>query len=121
MFTLVLIVISFLVAILDAVIAGFVAGFSEGMGLAGGITQGEASPTQLLTLSNAYSLVTLIPSISVGVRRLHDIDKSGWWFLITLTVIGILLIIYWACLAGDEDENRYGALVLPEWESSNAD
>ena len=121
MFTLMLIIISFLVAILDAVIAGFVAGFSEGMGLADGITQGEASPTQLLTLSNAYSLVTLIPSISVGVRRLHDIDKSGWWFLITLTVIGILLIIYWHCVAGDEDDNRYGAPVLPEWESSNAE
>ena len=121
MFTLVLILISFLVAILDAVVAGFVAGFSQGMGLADGITQGEASPTQLLTLSNAYSLVTLIPSISVGVRRLHDIDKSGWWFLITLTVIGILLIIYWACVAGDEDDNRYGTPVLPDLESSNAE
>ena len=117
MFTLVLILISFLVAILDAVVAGF----SQGMGLADGITQGEASPTQLLTLSNAYSLVTLIPSISVGVRRLHDIDKSGWWFLISLTVIGILLIIYWACVAGDEDDNRYGAPVLPDLESSNAE
>ena len=121
MFTLVLIVISFLVAILDAVIAGVVAGFSQAMELADGITQGEASPTQPLTLSNAYSLVTLIPSISVGVRRLHDIDKSGWWFLISLTVIGILLIIYWACVAGDEDDNQYGAPVLPDLESSNAE
>ena len=119
MFTLVLIVISFLMAI-GCCHHGVVAGFSR-MELADGITQGEASPTQLLTLSNAYSLVTLIPSISVGVRRLHDIDKSGWWFLISLTVIGILLIIYWACVAGDEDDNQYGAPVLPDLESSNAE
>ena len=121
MFTLVLIVVSFLVAILDAVIAGFVAGFSQAMELTDGITQGEATPAQLLTLSNAYSLVTLIPSISVGVRRLHDIGKSGWWFLISLTVVGILLIIYWACVAGDEGENRYGAPALPDLEPSNAE
>ena len=112
MFTLVLIIVSFLVAILDAVIMGFVAGFSQGMGLVEGSAQGEASPTQFLTLSNAFSLITLIPSISVGVRRLHDIDKSGWWLLISLTVIGILLIIYWACVPSDEGDNRYGPPTL---------
>jgi uncharacterized membrane protein YhaH (DUF805 family) len=121
MFQLVLVITSFFMPMLDAYIIGFVEGVREGMGLAEHITPSATSPARLLTLTNAYLLVTLIPSISVGVRRLHDIDKSGWWFLITLTVIGILLIIYWACVAGDEDDNRYGTPVLPDLESSNAE
>lgn len=55
-----------------------------------------------------YRLAVLIPSIAVGVRRLHDIDKSGWWLLITLTIIGILLIIYWAIQPGTQGPNRFG-------------
>jgi len=109
MFTLVLIIIAFVLGILDGVMLGVM-----------GYTLNEAE-TQLFTLGNAYSLVTLIPSISVSVRRLHDIDKSGWWLLLVFTGIGILLIIYWACLGSGEDENRYGSLVLPDQEPLNAE
>ncbi|MDC3015805.1 DUF805 domain-containing protein [Luminiphilus sp.] len=93
MYTLVLVLISFVLGILDAMILG------------------EAALSQLFTFGNVFSLATLVPSLSVSVRRLHDIDKSGWWLLITLTGVGILLIICWACLTSDEDENRYGAPV----------
>ena len=41
------------------------------------------------------NLALLLPSLAVGARRLHDIGKSGWWQLITLTGIGIFLLIYW--------------------------
>jgi len=109
MFTLVLMIIAFVLGILDGVMLGVM-----------GYNLNEAE-TQLFTLGNAYSLVTLIPSISVSVRRLHDIDKSGWWLLLVFTGIGILLIIYWACLGSDEDENRYGSLVLPGQEPLNAE
>ena len=93
MYTLVLVLISFVLGVLDAMILG------------------EAALSQLFTFGNVFSLATLVPSLSVSVRRLHDIDKSGWWLLITLTGVGILLIIYWACLASDEHENRFGAPV----------
>ena len=93
MYTLVLVLISFVLGILDAMILG------------------EAALSQLFTFGNVFSLATLVPSLSVSVRRLHDIDKSGWWLLITLTGVGILLIIYWACLASDEHESRFGAPV----------
>ena len=49
------------------------------------------------------SLATLIPSLSVGARRLHDIGRSGWWQLIALTGIGIFLLIYWWCQPATSD------------------
>tara|TARA_B100000902_G_scaffold248393_1_gene235081 strand:+ start:443 stop:877 length:435 start_codon:yes stop_codon:yes gene_type:complete len=60
-------------------------------------------------LNNLFTLITVIPSIALSCRRLHDIDKSGWWLLISLTIIGIPVLIYWAIKAGDRQENRYGA------------
>ena len=40
-------------------------------------------------------LVTTIPTLAVSCRRLHDIDKSGWWILIMFTIIGIIPLIIW--------------------------
>ena len=54
------------------------------------------------------SLGLLLPNISVAVRRLHDIDRTGWWFLIAFTVIGIILLIVWACTKGTTGPNGYG-------------
>ena len=63
------------------------------------------------------SLVTAIPTLAVSCRRLHDIDKSGWWILIMFTIIGIIpLIIWWSREAKDQD-NRFG--VVPNRESLN--
>ena len=39
----------------------------------------------------------LLPSLAVSVRRLHDIDRTGWWLLLSSTIIGGLVLIYWAC------------------------
>ena len=60
-------------------------------------------------VSNIFSLLTLVPSISVSVRRLHDIGRSGWWVLLVFTIIGIIPIIFWACKPGDRAENKFGA------------
>ena len=59
-------------------------------------------------LSTIFTIAIIIPSIAVNVRRLHDVNRSGWWLLIELTVIGILLIFFWNCKKGDEGENRFG-------------
>ncbi len=78
-------------------------------------------------LSGLYSLAVLIPAIAVGIRRLHDTNRSGWWLLLGyLTPLLVLLHGLWRLLSlvlliatitltvflardGDTGENRYGA------------
>jgi uncharacterized membrane protein YhaH (DUF805 family) len=55
------------------------------------------------------SLATLLPTLAVSARRLHDIDRSGWWALLIFTVIGYIVLIYWACLRGTVGANRFGS------------
>ena len=59
-------------------------------------------------LGNLFSLATLLPSLAVGARRLHDIGKSGWWQLVALIpLIGWILLIYWA-VQPSEGDNAHG-------------
>lgn len=61
-----------------------------------------------LVLLVPFQIFVLIASTALAVRRLHEINKSGWWLLIYLTIVGILLLFYWACSKGDADENVFG-------------
>ena len=58
-------------------------------------------------------LALILPSLAVSVRRLHDIDRTGWWVLLNLTTIGTLVLIYWACLRGTVSANRFGPDPMP--------
>ena len=59
-----------------------------------------------------YALATCIPAIAISVRRLHDIDKSGWYFLLSVipivSSIGSIVLIVFYCLKGTEGENSFG-------------
>ncbi|RYG87752.1 MAG: DUF805 domain-containing protein [Alphaproteobacteria bacterium] len=60
-------------------------------------------------LYGIIALVHLVPTIAVNVRRLHDIGKSGWWYLlIFIPLIGAILLIIWACRDSAPGDNRYG-------------
>ncbi|MDX1593762.1 MAG: DUF805 domain-containing protein [Gammaproteobacteria bacterium] len=62
-----------------------------------------------------YSLAILIPSITVGVRRLHDTDRSGWWLLIgLLPILGAIVLIVFFVLPGTRGSNRFGPDPLGE-------
>ncbi len=51
----------------------------------------------------------LLPNLAVTVRRLHDLDKSGWWVLICLIpLVGLVVLIYWFIQPGTSGPNRYG-------------
>jgi uncharacterized membrane protein YhaH (DUF805 family) len=54
-------------------------------------------------------LALLVPSISAAVRRLHDTDRSGWWYLIFLVpFVGAIVLIVFLCQRGTEGQNRFG-------------
>jgi len=59
-------------------------------------------------LNSIFNLVCFLPSLAVGIRRLHDIGRTGWWVLIAITIIGIILLIIWACQKSDAGANAYG-------------
>ena len=63
----------------------------------------------VLLLIVIFSLFLTIASLALVVRRLHDTNKSGWWYLIIFTIIGVLPLLYWYCKKGDEGENRFGS------------
>ena len=55
------------------------------------------------------ALVNLLPGLSVLVRRLHDRDKSGWWFwLLLVPLVGGLVLLVWFCMKGTTGPNQYG-------------
>ena len=60
-------------------------------------------------LDTLFTLATIIPSLALGVRRLHDINRTGWWLLLWFVlVIGWIVLIVWAIERGDEGPNKYG-------------
>jgi uncharacterized membrane protein YhaH (DUF805 family) len=56
-----------------------------------------------------FSLAVLLPSLAVGVRRLHDLDRSGWWLLLSLIpLIGAIVLIVWFVGRGTPGAHRFG-------------
>ncbi|UGY90294.1 DUF805 domain-containing protein [Streptomyces gobiensis] len=84
MFALISLVISIVLTIVDAVLGtGFIVGL--------------------------YSLAVLLPSLAVGVRRLHDTDRSGWWLLIALIpLVGVIILLVFLASDSTPQENSYG-------------
>tara|TARA_X000001036_G_C20045547_1_gene548718 strand:- start:66 stop:416 length:351 start_codon:yes stop_codon:yes gene_type:complete len=53
-------------------------------------------------------IIVLLPSLAVGARRLHDTGRSGWWQLLFLTIIGVIVLIVWWVADGDKKKNKFG-------------
>lgn len=50
-----------------------------------------------------------VPSVAVAIRRLHDTNSSGWWFLVfLLPYLGSFIMVVWFCFKGTAGDNRYG-------------
>ena len=74
--------------------------------LFGGMVDGQP----VSVLGGLFSLAMLLPSIAAGVRRLHDRDMSGWWYLLILIpIIGALALLFFFVQSGTNGSNRFGA------------
>jgi uncharacterized membrane protein YhaH (DUF805 family) len=63
----------------------------------------------LVALYGVYALAVFLPSLAVTVRRLHDIGKSGWWYLINFVpLVGPIILIVLTATAGETGPNQYG-------------
>lgn len=91
-------------------IFSFILGFIDG---SAGLMVGETGQG---ILGAIYSLFVLLPSIAVGVRRLHDIGKSGWWmFIVFIPIIGGIYLLVLFATEGDNGSNEYGPDPKQDW------
>ncbi len=73
------------------------------------VTGTFSAGTGMGLLSGIYTIAVLIPSIAVGVRRLHDTSRSGWWLLIGLIpIIGAIVLIVFFASDSKPEKNQYG-------------
>jgi uncharacterized membrane protein YhaH (DUF805 family) len=89
--------------------AGFLIGFAG--------TLAGASEATIESVGVIFQLLLIIPTVAVGVRRLHDIDKSGWFHLIALIpLLGMLILFYFFAQRGTSGDNRFGSDPLAQIE-----
>jgi uncharacterized membrane protein YhaH (DUF805 family) len=61
-------------------------------------------------INSLVGLALFLPGLGVSVRRLHDIDRTGWWILLVLIpLIGAIILIIWYCQKGTPGPNRFGS------------
>jgi len=56
-------------------------------------------------------IICLLPGLAVGCRRLHDTNRTGWWQLLSLTIVGIIVLIVWWVADSENKKNRYGPVL----------
>lgn len=79
------------------------------LGLIDGSLMRPEDELQWGILTSVFTLGTLVPSIAVSVRRLHDTDRSGWWLLLVFVpLIGQLVVLVFTILDGTHGANRFG-------------
>ncbi len=71
---------------------------------------GISATSDIAIFSSIFGLIVFLPNVSVAVRRLHDTDRSGWWYWIILVpLVGFILLIVWFASKGTHGENRFGS------------
>ncbi len=60
------------------------------------------------SIGTVYFFATIIPMMTVGVRRFHDTNRTGMWLLMLMLPIGNLIATYWLLIKGTDGDNEYG-------------
>lgn len=69
----------------------------------------------LQVITPLFGLAVFLPGLAVSIRRLHDLDRIGWWiFLFFVPLIGVIVLIIWFCSRGTVGPNRYGPDLTPK-------
>lgn len=80
-----------------------------GLAIIGTLSEIRILSTIGFGLYGLYTLAMLIPSLAVGIRRLHDTGRSGWWLLIGFVpLIGAIVMLIFTVQEGDPCPNEYG-------------
>lgn len=95
-YVVVLTIISFILNFIATSVAALLTGNAEG------------------TLAHILSVVVTLPlsvgSIMIAIRRLHDLNRSGWFLLaVIIPILNVILGIYMLCFKGTDGANKYGA------------
>lgn len=92
------------------VLANMLVGFI--MGFACGFIDGISGSNLGLTIPVIYFIAVIVPSIAIVVRRLHDINKSGWYYFVNLIpMVGPAILLVYLCTASVNENNNYGKQV----------
>ena len=67
-----------------------------------------SSSSTFTPVQTLVNLALFLPGLAVSVRRLHDLDRTGWWLLLIFTVIGMIVLLVWDCMRGTVGPNRFG-------------
>lgn len=88
----------FLCNVVIAIILGIIEGVAD-----------SGSETGKSTLGTLYALAVFLPSLAVGMRRLHDTGRSGWWTLIGfIPIIGAIVLLIFMAQDSQSGNNEYG-------------
>lgn len=67
------------------------------------------SERQVDIFTGLLNLFFFLPALAAGVRRLHDVDRSGWWMLIAFTIIGLIPLFIWMVTETKPGRNQWGS------------
>ena len=91
------------------VIMQFTTAFSDAFLFTDLVVEDEISPINIIA-----SLATFIPSVCAYIRRLHDVNRSGWWVFLAFTIVGMIPLLIWLCSKGTDGPNDFGEDPLQE-------
>jgi len=73
------------------------------------MAEGSEPPMTGMTMIGVFFIAMILPTIAVSVRRMHDMDRVGWWILVALVpYIGGLILFVWFMFPGTSGRNRFG-------------
>jgi uncharacterized membrane protein YhaH (DUF805 family) len=84
--------------------------FTVLVSIAAGLIDAALFPaSDVSPVSSLAGLALFLPGLAVSIRRLHDLDRSGWWYLlIFIPLIGLIVLLIWNCTRGTVGPNRFG-------------